>query len=424
MARTRRLSIMTDEMTRHGLMMVTFSILGGFFSYLYHLSMGILLTPEQYGILFSLTSLLLIMMVFSQTTTITIAKFTSKLKADGRLGGINYLWHSSLKRMLLIGVAAFVLLVTLSPLISRFLHLDNLFYLVILFSSMLAVLALSVNWGTLQGLQRFLPLGSSQAVVGFLKLALGTLLVYLGFGIYGGLAAIPISFAVVLLFTIFSLRNLSRAGNERVAVAGLGSYAGFTLVAVFAITMLTNVDVILARHYLNATDAGTYSVISVLGRIAFYAPVGVAAAMFPKTSALFESGGDYQRLFLKAVLVAVLIAGGIALVYGLFPQLVTQFLFGGKYPLVAPYLFTYGLAMALFALSFLLMNYFLSLNQTKVAYPLLGVMLLQLALIALFHSSIAQLVNIMLMCGAISLVAVLPFLVKMRMPLPHKAKGK
>lgn len=409
-----RQRIKTDDMTMHGAVMVTFGMLAGFFNYLYQLSMGILLTPEQYGVLFSLTSLLIIIIVFSRAITITIAKFTSKLKAEGRLGGINYLWHFSLKRTFLIGVAAFLLLAALSPLVCRFLNMDTVLYPIILFSAMLVVLALSVNWGTMQGLQRFLPLGSSQALVGFLKVALGALFVYLGLGICGGLAAIPISFAVVLLLTFLPLRNLSRAGNERIAVGGLRSYAGLTLLAIFCITMLTNVDVVLARHYLSATDAGNYSAISVLGRIAFYAPVGVSLAMFPKTSELFERGGDYRRLFLKAILLTLVIAGGVVLVYSLFPQLVTKFLFNGKYPLIAPYLFIYGLAMALFALSFLVMNYFLSLNQTKVAYPLLGAMLIQFILIALFHSSIAQLVSIMLICGILSIFSMIPFYLKVR----------
>lgn len=78
-------------MTKHSLIMVTFSILAGFFNYLYQLSMGILLTAEQYGILLSLTSFLVIILVFSQSITIAIAKFTSKLKAEGRMGGVNYL---------------------------------------------------------------------------------------------------------------------------------------------------------------------------------------------------------------------------------------------------------------------------------------------------------------------------------------------
>ena len=53
--------------------------------------------------------------------------------------------------------------------------------------------------------------------------------------------------------------------------------------------------------------------------------------------------------------------------------------------------------------------YFPSLVKTKVAYPLLAVMLLQVGLIGLFHSSIAQIVNVMLICGATSLLILVPF---------------
>ena len=260
-------------------------------------------------------------------------------------------------------------------------------------------------------------------LLSFLTVAVGALLVYLGFGVEGGLAAFPLAYVVVLLLSFFFLRNLSRAGNERVAITGLGSYTGLTLLAILAITMLTNVDVVLAKHYLSTTDAGNYSAISVLGRVALYAPLGVATAMFPKTSELFERGGDYRRVFLKAMLIALLIAGGVVLVYGLFPQFITQFLFGNKYPLATPYLLTYGLAMALFALSFVTMRYFLSINQTKVAYSLLGAMLLQLALIALFHSSIAQLVNIMLICSIVCIISMLPFYLRHRRQTSGKGGG-
>ncbi len=394
-----REQIKTDDMTRHGLMMVAFSVLAGFFRYLYQLSMGIFLEAEQYGILFSLTSLLSIILIISMAISTTLAKFTSKLRAEGRLGGVNYLWHYSLKRAFLIGIAIFALLAGISPLISQFLNINNLFYPLILFSTILISLAYSTNTGVLQGLQRFLPLGSASALLAFLIVTLGALLVYAGFGIYGGLAAFPLSYIVVLLLTFFFLRNLSHIGNEQIAMVGIRSYAGLTLLAIFAVTMLTNVDVVLARHYLSAADAGNYSAISVLGRVALYAPLGVATAMFPKTSELFESGGDYQRILSRAILLVLLIAGGVVLIYWLFPQFIIQFLFGDKYPLIAPYLLTYGLAMALFALSSVLMRYFLSINQTKVAYLLLGVTVLQLVLIMFFHSSIAQLVNILLICS-------------------------
>ena len=394
--------------------MVTFSTLTAFFNYLYQLSMGILLGPEHFGILYSLNTMLVLISVFPQAIIITVAKFTSKLKAEGKLDGVNYLWRFSLQRAFIIGIAAFALLAGLSPLFSWFLNMDTNLYPIIVFSGVLIICPLAVNYGTMQGLQRFLPLGLSQALVGFLKVTIGSILVYLGMGIYGGLASIPISFAVVLLVAFFFLRDFRQCRSEAVPFSGVGSYTIFALLALFSITMLSNVDVVLVKHYLSAAEAGNYSAISVLGKIAYYAPLGVAVAMFPKSSEAFEKGRDYRRLFLKAMFLTLAIAGSVVLVYGLFPQFITQLLFGDKYPLAAPNLFLYGLAMALLAFCLLLMNYFLSLNQTKVAYPLLGAMLLQIVLIVFFHSSIAQVVTIMLISGISAVILVLPFFLKVR----------
>lgn len=70
--------------------------------------------------------------------------------------------------------------------------------------------------------------------------------------------------------------------------------------------------------------------------------------------------------------------------------------------------------MGLFSFSFLLMSYFLSLGQTKVAYPLCAVAFLQLVLIGAFHSDIALLVNIVLISSILSVVSLIPFFLKER----------
>jgi O-antigen/teichoic acid export membrane protein len=122
------------------------------------------------------------------------------------------------------------------------------------------------------------------------------------------------------------------------------------------------------------------------------------------------------------MLFTLLLAGGMVIIYWLFPQFVVNILFLGKYPAAIPYLFKYGLAMAFFAVSSLLMFYFLSLNLTRVAYPFIAAVLLQLCLIILFHSSIGQIVNIMLICGASSLVLILLFHLRMRNDLSNNAR--
>jgi len=93
----------------------------------------------------------------------------------------------------------------------------------------------------------------------------------------------------------------------------------------------------------------------------------------------------------------------------LFPNFFVDLLDPGKYTLAAPYLFRYSLAMMFFAISYIFMNYFLSINLIKIAYIFATVGFLQVLLILYFHGDIAQVVNDVLISGAVCLFATLIF---------------
>ena len=84
--------------------------------------------------------------------------------------------------------------------------------------------------------------------------------------------------------------------------------------------------------------------------------------------------------------------------------------FWGKYTDMSLYLFKSGAAMGCFALAYLLTNYLVSINRTKVAYLLAGNMLLQAVFFIIWHASIAQIVNVMLLTGIICLISASGFL--------------
>ncbi|OGO21377.1 MAG: hypothetical protein A2144_03795 [Chloroflexi bacterium RBG_16_50_9] len=405
-------------MLQHGLMMVVFNILMGVFNYLYQLSMGIMLTPAQYGTLYSLIALFTIITVLSQTIQTSITKFASRSKGRGKPGEVAYLWRASMKWTLLAGLATFGFLALLSPWLLRFLSIDNYWYALILFAALITAFAQPVTNGTLLGLQRFLPLGFSGVLSTFSKLVLAVIFVRLGFGIYGGLLPYLLSALIIFFVTMYFLRDVGRVKREKVQLGELFQYAGLALLAITSFMMLTNLDVILVKHYLSPESTGNYSVVSVLGKIAMFIPAGIVVAMFPKTSELFENGGSHRPVLVRSIIFTLILSGAVVIAYYLFPDFITNLLFRGRYPLAGPYLFKYATAMMFFALSFLLMNYLLSLNRTRVAYSLLGALLLQVVLIVFFHSDIAQIVNMMLISGIASLVFMIPFYFKREVKKP------
>src|SRR4030042_2776239 len=145
----------TDDMLRHGIMLTFFMLLADLFGYLYQLFLGRLLTVEEYGTLFSIASLFtIIFLVSSEFLQTSVAKFTSKFKAENALGKVNYLYHYSIKRTLLFGIALLVILTLLTPVISHFLRIDNNWYIIILILSLPLAFVVPIIFGILQGLQR------------------------------------------------------------------------------------------------------------------------------------------------------------------------------------------------------------------------------------------------------------------------------
>ncbi|MDD5093462.1 MAG: oligosaccharide flippase family protein [Dehalococcoidia bacterium] len=409
-----------SAIAKHGLIMLVFGNVYTATNYVYQVSMGILLTPEDYGILFSLTSLFMIFMVFSHGMVLASAKFTSEYVAKGQGNSIYTLWRWMLKRTAWLGVLAGVLFLALSPVVVGFLNLNAMFYPLILFASLPFAFAISINWGVMQGMQRFASFGLNQAFLGIIRVALAIALVLLGWGLFGSLIAVPIAWMTAFFLSFLGLDRLFRrrsypSVDTPLRVEGFVRLTMASVLALLGITVLTNIDVIVVNHYLGSAQAGEYSKIAVLGRIAFFAPVAVIGAMVPKTSALFENGGDHFRLFVRTAGIVAVISVGIVAGFALFPEMIVHMVFGAQSnSLVSALVFPYGLAMALLSFSCLGLFFLLSLNQLRAAYSVMGVVIVQLILMGFFHSNLIQFINVMLATSLLSVAVILPFCLRVR----------
>ena len=406
--------IRKDDLTRHSIVMTSSALIAGLLNYLYQLQMGRMLPRSEYGILFTMISLAAMLGTVTQTFQNATSRFTSTFRVQGRLGKIRTVWMFLLVRAWMLGGALFLLLALLSPMISDFLNIADRRYLLVLCASLMLSFALPVNQGLLQGLQRFMPLAICQVLLPLVKVTLGVLLVTLGFGVNGGLLPLVIGGVIVFAVSCLFVGDVARESPEKCEVSGVWIYTGVTFLAILSFGVLMNVDVVMAKHYMSEGSAGDYSAMSVVGRMALYAPLGIGTAMFPKTAELFDAGADPRREMRKALFYALIAGGAVLVVYCFFHGFIIDFAFKGGYNFGMFDLLKYGTAMLLLSLSFLLMNYFLSVKQMGVAYVALAVALLLVGLLVVFHSSLGEFVNVMLACGTVSLLLMLPFYVRDR----------
>lgn len=396
-----------SKVARGSLVVLVGTLGGSFLNYLFHLVMGRLLSPAEYGVLVSLFSLLYIVGVPGAVLGTTAAKFASKYKAKGDFKAVTeaLVWTS--KVILASGLTLLFLSFLFRCQIAGFLRISNPL-LPVLFSVFIVLLILgSVPTGFLQGLLRFKAFSFISFLGPLLKLLLGVGLAALGFGVFGVTWGLILSSILITIITLALLKKNLRFPflESSFVVSDLLQYALPTTVILLALTSFYNADVVLVKHFFSPEEAGIYSSVVTLGRIIFFGLSSVGVVMFPVASEKYESGRDPSAVFVNSLKLVGLGALLAVVLYSSFPGLLVRILFGEAYIGVVPYLGLFALFMALYSLVNLLVQFFLSIREMRIAGPLCALAAIQALALWFFHGSLLQVIRVNIAVAVFSLVA-------------------
>jgi len=380
---------------------VSFTLLANFFSYLFQLLMGRMLSPADYGLLFSLASLWNIISLLGTSFSTIVARYAAGFAATGKNEKIGAMMKQGFRDSLLLGAAIFIALILLSSMIGNFLQTGDQTLLLALFASSFTLFLLPLFLGVLQGTERFFGFGFTSALVPFSKLAIAILLVYLGFGVLGGIAGLLVSGFIGTLAGFWFLKDIKRSGDF--SFSGSHSYSVIVLLSVIFSGILWNADAVLARHFLSPEDSGIYSMIAVLGKIILYAPAGIGIVLFPRVAGAHERGEATKGKLIKALVAVIVISGAITAAYFIFPSQIVSLLFGESYLLAANHIALYGIAMFFLSVNGVLCSYELSKGRGGFIAVLALTLVIQIAAIAFFHSSVQEIVISVLISNIVGL---------------------
>jgi O-antigen/teichoic acid export membrane protein len=379
-------------------------------NYAFHLLMGRFLGPINYGVLASIFSVLYYLMVPVVTITTIVMKYTAEFDVEGAPGKIHSLFTRLTKQLAVVSVALFVLLAAASPVISRFLKIDSIWPMLILSTMMLFGYVLPVNRGIMQGLQKFGTLSINLVLETILKLSIGITLVLAGYMVNGAVFGVVVAMFIAYVFSFLPLRGILRVKDKAViSVRAMWKYSVPVFIALFCLNSYYSVDIILVKHFLSPVEAGHYSGLSILGKIVVFACLAIVGVMFPMVAGRHKADQKHSHLLGYTLGLITLISGSIVLAYSVAPKFIISLLFGTKYLAVAPYLGWFGLAMLLLALSSALANYYLAIDKTKCVAILVGVAIMQIVFLWVFHSSLSQIVNVMVGTMALLFVSLSAF---------------
>jgi stage V sporulation protein B len=349
------------------ILMVAF-LVTSIFDYIFNVSLGWLLSPEDYGTYgVSIAFLLLLSLFVNSGFPWATAKYLSE-ENDKK---IKYkVFKSSL-------VANFFIAITVSILfLLTYLFLLRENYTPILTVIILVTIVSSFRFTyqkALQGFFMFKETGTIQIIDVFIKLVLGVGLVYLGFGVLGALMGFLISGLVSLMFMAYLLRNFKFWRGNGWIDFRVFSFAMPTFFGMLAIALFQNIDILGVKFLTEeaASDelAGYYQAALVLARIPIYLVGVVMIVLFPFISKYSKSGNEnYSSASLKF---SILFIFPIVLAVSLIPESFIRLMYPEVYTRGSGALSIVALGMGFLGIIYILTQIFQGMGRPRVPVGIL-----------------------------------------------------
>jgi O-antigen/teichoic acid export membrane protein len=173
--------------------------------------------------------------------------------------------------------------------------------------------------------------------------------------------------------------------------------------------VLQNADVILVRHRMSGTAAGVYAGAAVAARGVLWFGVGLGLFLLPEAARRARAGGDPRAVLAQMIGLVCVLAIPLTAIYAAFGQQLLRVLFHVHHhlPAAAGALPLLSLAMALLAISYLVIQYLLALRRRSFAIPLVLAVALESTGVLLAGASFAGVTLAIVVVQALLLGALL-----------------
>jgi len=350
----------------------------------YQVVMARLLEPAEYAALTALFGVLILESISSQVIQSATAKLAAQYRARDEEAALHAFVRRWAVRVGAASAALGVVVVLLSPLIAGALALPGL-SVALLGVSLFLALVFTFGLGLLQGLARFVWMGSALIAQAGSRLVVGVALVVAGLSVDGAFTGAAAAIAISVLVLAIPLLPLLRAARGSKVVHELGPaetrFFALSAVVLLAYAALTNMDAVLARSLLSPDEAGAYAGAITMGKIVLFAPIAIGFLLLERTARAHARGEDTDRALYLALGFVAATSGLVAAAYLVVPELLVPIVVGAKYPETARLVGTYGIAAFANALLSLWIAYFIGRGEMRVGLLLALAVIVELFLL-------------------------------------------
>ena len=286
------------SLARAGVLLGAASVLSNALGY----GLTVLLTrsygPAEYGALGALLGVGLIGGIPAGAMQYVLARRTA---SAGLPAGANE--RAGLRLSVTVGTVLGGLVIVLSPVADAFFHLGSPWPALWLGVMLLPYSVQGAMLGGLLGHERYAAFAAGQVLTAVARFAAGVVTALLTLSVAGAMAALAVgTFAAAAgLWWLSGPASWSVPGRSRDLLADLARACS----AIAGVIVLSNVDLLLARHFLSPAESGAYALAALFGKACLWGAQFVPALVFPRLA----RDGSGRGLLLRSAAAA----GGVGL---------------------------------------------------------------------------------------------------------------
>ena len=351
----------SSRLLRQNIVLFSGGLVAGVGGFVYHALAGRILGPSSYGEVASLIALYAVLTTPALILAIVLARYAATLVAAEAQGAVRHLILRTTIVILVPCLLAILGGVLLSGPLAGFLHLHSRLAIVWMGLAVAIVWLVAVPRGILQGLQSFTWLSANLSSEMIVRTAILVPLLLAGFKASGAIVAVLAGVVFAYGLGIFSLRDtLATKTEDRVRLRAMARFTVAATVGTLGILLLYNLDVILAKHYLDDHGAGIYGGLNKIGTILYFLTLSVSQVLFPRVVEAIATNNHPGRLLFTSAAIMSVLGFGALLVFAVVPHLVVGLLFGPAFHDAEPYLLFVGVIGLALSLNNLLVQFFMA----------------------------------------------------------------
>ena len=272
------------------LILTTSTFFVGVLSYAYHPIMIRYLDLKQFAEFESLIWIINLLTVIVTAISLFLVKELSKKSNEKK---IKVMLNIALKKLWFLWLSLYILYILFSPLLAKFLHIENI-WVVILTWSVIFISFISLYQNSfLQATKEFKILAGINILNPIFRIIFWIILIYLWFNVFWAIWWFIIAFTLLFIIRFFIVKNKSKKyiskdidekKLEQEIITDFKSqkkqiFQFFLSSIILAILM--NIDIIFAKHLFEPETAWTYAGISIIAKFLVFVGMSIETVYYP-----------------------------------------------------------------------------------------------------------------------------------------------